>query len=211
MAVHADSRPLATIAALYVISAVAYGRLPPATFDRAFIAFLLPTAAGAIYVLMRLLAAHDHVRQGNGTFTRTYDAIVLRVVLFIGALHGTVLTGLLGHGLVDRTGPIVPRLAPVLLGAGLITIGNLLPRVRPNVAIGIRTSRTLRDRDAWLRANRTAGYVAVALGFAIVAAALLVPPGPRIAAVVGGIGMLAVIMLVAWTWRDAYGRREAAR
>lgn len=211
MAVHADSRPLATIAALYVISAAAYARLPPATFDRAFIAFLLPTAAGAIYVLMRLLAAHDHVRQGNGAFTRTYDAIVFRVVLFIGALHGTVLTGLLGRGLVDRTGPIVPRLAPVLLGAGLITIGNLLPRVRPNVAIGIRTSRTLRDRDAWLRANRTAGYVAVALGFAIVAAALLVPPGPRIAAVVGGIGMLAVIMLVAWTWRDAYGRREAAR
>jgi len=211
MAVHADSRPLATIAALYVISAVAYGRLPPATLDRAFIAFLLPTAAGAIYLLMRLLAAHDHVRQGNGTFTRTYDAIVFRVVLFIGALHGTVLTGLLGRGLVDRTGPIVPRLAPVLLGAGLMTIGNLLPRVRPNVAIGIRTSRTLRDRDAWLRANRTAGYVAVALGFAIVAAALLVPPGPRIAAVVGGIGMLAVIMLVAWTWRDAYGRREAAR
>jgi uncharacterized membrane protein len=211
MAVHADSRPLATIAALYVISAVAYGRLPPATLDRAFIAFLLPTAAGAIYLLMRLLAAHDHVRQGNGTFTRTYDAIVFRVVLFIGALHGTVLTGLLGRGLVDRTGPIVPRLAPVLLGAGLMTIGNLLPRVRPNVAIGIRTSRTLRDRDAWLRANRTAGYVAVALGFAIVAAALLVPPGPRIAAVVGGIGMLAVIMLVAWTWKDAYGRREAAR
>jgi hypothetical protein len=211
MAVHADSRPLATIAALYVISAAAYARLPPATFDRAFIAFLLPTAAGAIYLLMRLLAAHDHVRQGNGAFTRTYDAIVFRVVLFIGALHGTVLTGLLGRGVVDRTGPIVPRLAPVLLGAGLITIGNLLPRVRPNVAIGIRTSRTLRDRDAWLRANRTAGYVAVALGFAIVAAALLVPPGPRIAAVVGGIGMLAVIMLVAWTWRDAYGRREAAR
>jgi uncharacterized membrane protein len=211
MAVHADSRPLATIAALYAISAVAYARLPPATFDRAFIAFLLPTAAGAIYVLMRLLAAHDHVRQGNGTFTRTYDAIVFRVVLFIGALHGTVLTGLLGRGLVDRTGPIVPRLAPVLLGAGLMTIGNLLPRVRPNVAIGIRTSRTLRDRDAWLRANRTAGYVTVALGFAIVAAALLVPPGPRVAAVVGGIGILAVVMLVAWTWRDAYGRREAAR
>jgi uncharacterized membrane protein len=211
MAVHADSRPLATTAALYVISAVAYTRLPPATFARAFIAFLLPTAAGAIYVLMRLLAAHDHVRQGNGTFTRTYDAIVFRVVLFISALHSIVLIGLLGRGLVDRNGPLVPRLAPGLLGVGLMAIGNLLPRVRPNVAIGIRTSRTLRDRDAWLRANRRAGYVAVALGFAIVAVALLVPPGPRLAAAVGGIGMLAMITLVALTWRDAYGRREAAR
>lgn len=211
MAAHADSRPLATVAALYLLSAVAYARLPPATVDRALIAFLLPTAAGVVYVLLRLLAAHDHVRGGNGAFARTYDAILFRVVLFIGALHGIVLTGLLGRGLVARTGPLVPRLAPALLGAGLIAVGNLLPRLRPNVAIGIRTARTLRDRDAWLRANRTAGYVAVALGFAIVAAALLVPPGPRVAAVVGGSGMIALVTLVAWIWRDAYGRREAAR
>jgi uncharacterized membrane protein len=211
MAAHADSRPLAAVAALYIISAVAYARLPPATVNGALITFLLPTAAGTIYVLMRRLAAHDHVRRGNGTFSRTYDAIVFRAVLFIAALHGTVLIGLLGRGLVDRSGPLVPRLAPVLLGVGLMAIGNLLPRVKPNVAIGIRTSRTLRDRDAWLRANRRAGYVAVALGFAIVAAALLIAPGPQVAAVIGGVGMLAVVMLVAWTWRDMYGRSEGAR
>jgi uncharacterized membrane protein len=211
MAVHADARPLATIAMLYVVSAAAYARLPPATFGPLFIAFFLPTAAAAIYVLMHLLAAHDHVRQGNGAFMATYDAIVFRVVLFIGALHGIVLIGLLGRGVAARTGPLVPRLVPLLLGAGLVAIGNLLPRVRPNVAIGIRTSRTLRDRDAWLRVNRTAGYVAVALGVGIVAAAVLIPPGTRVAAFVGGIGMLAVVLLVAWTWRDAYGRSEPAR
>jgi uncharacterized membrane protein len=211
MAAPADRRPLATIATLYVFSAVAYARLPAATFGPVFIAFLLPTAAGVIYVLLRLLAAHDHVRHGNGAFMATYDAIVFRVVLFVSALHATVLVGLLGRGVAARTGPLVPRLAPILLGAGLIAIGNLLPRVRPNVAIGIRTSRTLRDRDAWLRVNRTAGYVTVALGFAIVMAAVLVPPGPRVAGVVGGIGMLAAVLLVAWTWRDAHGRSEAAR
>jgi uncharacterized membrane protein len=211
MAAHADSRPLATVAALYIISAVAYVQLPSATVDRPLIAFLLPTAAGTIYVLMRLLAAHDHVRRDNGPFMRTYDAVIFRIVLFIGALHGIVLTGLLGRGLVARTGPVLYRLTPILLGAGLMAVGNLLPRMRPNVAIGIRTSRTLRDRNAWLRANRAAGYVAVALGFAIVAAALLVPPGTPAAAVIGGSGILAVVVLVVWTWRDAHGRGEAAR
>jgi uncharacterized membrane protein len=204
MAAHADPRPIVTTAALYLISAVAYARLPPGTFGPAFIAFLLPTAAAAIYVLMRLLAVHDHVRRGNGTFARTYDAIVFRLVLFIGALHGAVLIGLIGRGLVDRTGPLVPRLAPVLLGTALMAVGNLLPRLRPNVALGIRTSRTLRNRDAWLRANRRAGYVAVALGFAIVAVAALIPPGPPVIAIIGGMGFLAVVMLVAWTWRDTY-------
>lgn len=211
MAAHADSRALVTIAVLYVISVAAYLRLPPATFDRAFIAFLLPTAAGAIFVLMRLLAAHDHVRRGNGVAARVHDAIVFRIVLFISALHGTVLVGLLGRGMGARTGPLVPRLAPIVLGIGLMAIGNLLPRVRPNVAIGIRTSRTLGDRDAWLRANRIAGYVAVALGFGIVIAALVVPPGPAVAVAVGSIGMTAFVLLIAWTWRDVFGRREAAR
>ena len=211
MAAHADSRPLVTITALYIISVAAYIQLPPATVNRAFIAFLLPTAAAAIYTLMRLLAAHDHVRRGNGAFARIYDAIVFRVVLFIGALHGTILVGLLGRGVVARSGPLVPRLAPILLGAGLIAIGNLLPQVRPNVAIGIRTSRTLDDRDAWLRANRTAGYVAVGLGTGIIVSALLLRPGPHVAAAVGSIGIVAFVLLIAWTWRDVYGRNEAAR
>jgi uncharacterized membrane protein len=210
MAAHADSRPLVTIAALYAVSAVAYTRLPPWT-DRAFIAFLLPTAAMMIYVLMRILHARDHLRQGNGAFTDTYNAIVFRVVLFVGGLHGTVLAALLGRGLMARSGPLVPRLAPILLGAALIAIGNLLPRVRPNVAIGIRTSRTLRDREAWLRANRTAGYVSVTLGFVIVAVALLLPRGPWVTGAIGGIGMVAVITLVARTWRDTHDGNEATR
>ena len=164
-----------------------------------------------IYVLLRLLHTRDHVRHGNGAFTDTYNAIVFRVVLFVGGLHGTILTALLGRGLMARTGPLVPRLAPVLLGAVLIAIGNLLPRVRPNVAIGIRTSRTLRDRDAWLRVNRTAGYVSVTLGVVIVAVALLLPRGPWVTGAVEGMGMIAVVTLVARTWRDAHDGNEAAR
>ncbi len=209
MAAPADSRPLVTVAALYAVSAVAYARLPPWT-DRAFIAFLLPTAAVVIYVLMRRLYARDHVRQGNGAFTDTYNAIIFRVVLFVGGLHGTILAALLGRGLMARTGPLVPRLAPLLLGAVLIAIGNLLPRVRPNVAIGIRTSRTLRDREAWLRTNRTAGYVSVTLGVVIVAITLLLPRGPWVTGAIGGMGMIAVVTLVARTWRDTHDRNEAA-
>src|SRR5579864_473087 len=170
MAGHADARMLATFAALYVVSGVAYARLPVSVVDPALIAFLLPTAALTIYGLMRLLAARDPAYCSHEISSRTYDAIVFRVVLFIGALHGAVLIGLLGRGVVSRWGPVVPRLAPALLGVALMAIGNLLPRTRPNSAIGIRTTRTLRSRDAWLRVNRRAGYVTVALGFAILMA-----------------------------------------
>jgi len=52
-----------------------------------------------------------------------------------------------------------PRSVVALLGAFLISAGNLLPRVRPNLAIGIRTRRMLSDARLWARMHRVAGYI----------------------------------------------------
>lgn len=210
MATLADAPTLISIAALYAVSAFAYARLPPWTDSRAFIAFLLPTAAAAIYVLMRLLDARDPVRTGNGAFTVTLRSIVFWVVLFISALHATILLALLGRGVFARTGPLVPRLTPVALGVLLIAVGNLLPRVKPNIAFGIRTARTLRHRNTWLHMHRFAGYVAVGLGFGIVIVALVMPPGPWIAGAVGAGSLAAIFGLVVKARRDTHDRNELA-
>ena len=72
------------------------------------------------------------------------------------------------------------RLVVVLFGSVFIAIGNLLPRTRPNLALGIRTSRTLSDRAFWIRLHRTCGYLSVALGVVIVVAGVLIQrPGDR--------------------------------
>ena len=68
------------------------------------------------------------------------------------------------------------QIVPVMLGLTMIGVGNLLPSTRPNLAIGIRTSRTLSDRAVWIRTHRMAGYTMVALGFVIVLAAIVVAP-----------------------------------
>jgi uncharacterized membrane protein len=56
----------------------------------------------------------------------------------------------------------------VILGLLLIRIGDLLPRTRPNLVFGIRTPRTLVDRQLWMQIHRVAGYVAVGLGAVLV-------------------------------------------
>ena len=137
---HADSRPLVTITALYIISVAAYIQLPPATVDRAFIAFLLPTAAAAIYTLMRLLAAHDHVppRQWRVCPHLRRHRLSCRPFHRRAPRHHPRRSARSRRRRAQR--PLVPRLAPILLGAGLIAIGNLLPQVRPNVAIDSHVS-----------------------------------------------------------------------
>ena len=86
-----------------------------------------------------------------------------------------------------------------MLGLTLVVIGNLLPRLRPNLVIGIRTARTLSDRSAWARANRTAGYATVVAGSSLLIAGML-PSLPVIA--FATIAALGIITMLAWTsWR----------
>jgi uncharacterized membrane protein len=48
--------------------------------------------------------------------------------------------------------------------------------MKPNAAIGIRTSATLSNRALWARTHRTAGYFVVVLGALTVVAGLAIPP-----------------------------------
>ena len=61
----------------------------------------------------------------------------------------------------------------VLLGAVVITIGNQLPRTRPNVAVGVRTQRTLANAGLWQQVHRVSGYATVGLGVVIAITGLL--------------------------------------
>jgi len=87
---------------------------------------------------------------------------------------------------------------PVMLGLTMIGIGNLLPRIRPNVAIGIRTRRTLSDRGRWASAHRTAGYVVVACGVVIIGSAIALPRpiGPAMILLIGPAAVAATWLLV---------------
>ena len=60
------------------------------------------------------------------------------------------------------------RLVIVWLGLFFVAVGNLLPRTRPNLVVGIRTRRTLADRQFWIRLHRLSGYAAVVVGCVIV-------------------------------------------
>ena len=194
MAATGSARFAATFVVAFALSGAAYLNLPPPTFSPAFIAFMLPAAALGVYLLLGPMLDGRRV---DAAGRDAYDAIVFRVVLFILALHGIVLLGLLGRGLFARNGPIVARLTPLALGVALIAVGNLMPRLRPNPALGIRTSRALADRGVWMRANRTAGYVAVALGVALVLIATMMTPGPafRVAISIAGATAVAAVAI----------------
>jgi len=170
----------------------------------AMVAFLLPTASAVTFGLQRCLHPWSRVTRQSDTadVTAVYDAIVLQATVFIFGIHVTVLAGLFGV-LWERewAGQIVP----ILLGFVMIGIGNLLPKTRPNLAIGIRTRHTLSDRTLWIRVHRSAGYIAGASWAVIVLSAIAVPRpvGPGIILVVGPAALVGTWLLVRSSRKDA--------
>jgi uncharacterized membrane protein len=134
------------------------------------VTFLLPTAVAVTDALLRGLSVRHPVDETTAVkVLAIYDAIMLRFMVFVVGVHATVLAGLLG---MLRGQEWAAQIVPLMLGFTIISIGNLLPRTRPNLAIGIRTRRTLSDRALWIRVHRSAGYIVVACGAVIVFSAI---------------------------------------
>jgi len=169
---------IAVIALGYLVGIAAYPSIPGNAIDhmrgaRAQIAFSLPTATLIIYLLFRSLWFHDRVRTGNGAFEATYHAIVFRTLLFVFAMNALLMIALTDA--MDVIGSHVwgKRVVVVMLGLTFMAVGNLLPRTRPNIALGIRTARTLASTQLWQRVHRAIGYTTVGLGTAILIAGLV--------------------------------------
>jgi uncharacterized membrane protein len=168
------------------------------------VAFLLPTAVTVIDALLRGLSVRHPVDQSTAVnVLAIYDAIMLRFMVFVIGVHATVLAGLLG---VLRGQEWAAQIVPLMLGLTMISIGNLLPRTRPNLAIGIRTRCTLSDRALWIRVHRSAGYIVVACGAVIVLSAIAVPRpvGPGMILLVGPAALIGTWLLVRSSGKRAH-------
>ena len=75
-----------------------------------------------------------------------------------------------------------------------------------NLAIGIRTRRTLADRALWIRMHRSAGYMVVACGAAIVLSAIAVPKpvGPGMILLVGPAALIGTWFLIRYSGKHAH-------
>jgi uncharacterized membrane protein len=137
---------------------------------RTAIAFLIPTAAFVTCVSVETLFGRATSNAPHVESTKAIRAVIAITVLFMVGLHGLILVSVLGFPI---SGFPVHRLAVALFGLLLVGIGNVLPRVRPNTVIGIRTRHLLDDPVAWARVHRMAGYFLVTLGAIAVGAGLM--------------------------------------
>ena len=130
-----------------------------------------PTATGARVGRFLLRRAPEEVTSPEQfeRFRKSYDIIVLSVVMLMLGVHGAIITGALGYT------AIAIRLIPAVLGVCLIMMGNVMPRLRPNWVAGVRTMRTFEDPQLWRATHRAFGSAFVLSGLLTLIVALVAP------------------------------------
>jgi len=142
----------------------------------------------------------DRDESGRGRPAQCADAmtadpavqgIVFWILLFLTGVHLLVLTVLVG---VEAVQAWASRAVVMLGGLTLVAIGNLLPRMRPNLSLGIRTERTIVDRHLWMLLHRTGGYICVLVGITTLLMNMFLS-GPITAAVCGAAFVAAAVAM----------------
>jgi hypothetical protein len=205
MGIARQTRHLAVLAFGFVASLLVYAHVfgPYLTWEgepasaRILTLFMLPLTASVIYFLLGSLRSPRHGALQDPAADAAMDSIVFCILLFLISVHVIVLAVLLK---VEAVQSWASRGVVVLVGLTLIAVGNLLPRTRPNVALGIRTSRTLVDRQLWMLTHRVGGYVAVAVGSITIVSGLFVA-GPQAAALPGIAFLVGAGVLVICYWK----------
>lgn len=159
-------------------------------------AFIAPGIGLAVWLLLPFLRRLDPRRENYERFESTFHLMVNVIVGYLAVIHGLVMAASLGWP-VD-----VARVIVMLIGVTFVAIGNVLPRVRSNWWMGIRTPWTLESERVWRETHRMAGRTFVIGGAVAVAAALLLPEpyrGPvAITALMAGGLIPAVWSYVLW-------------
>jgi uncharacterized membrane protein len=171
---------LVFIAASVAFSVAVYAKLPdqvathfgptgePDGFSsRSFAAFGLPLLSFFLFSLLSALPKIMPRRANYERFSDTYWTIIAVIMAFMSMTHVVILGISLGWPIDVATF--------MLLGVGalFVIMGNLMPRVKSNWMLGIRTPWTLESETVWRETHRVGGRTMVVAGIVTMAAAFL--------------------------------------
>lgn len=138
--------------------------------SREFGAFLTPALSLVIWAILRFAMLAAPAEWRARAVNAPMAAMAAISVAFLSGLHLVILNAALNGG-----GGVGRELA-FLLGAMWIALGILLPRMRRNPLIGVRTAWTLSSDENWARTHRVASYTFLGGGLLCLCACLVSAP-----------------------------------
>ena len=126
---------------------------------------MLPTVALLLHLLFVYL---PHFDARAATQRKVFDLIRVAATLLLVVVQFVVAQSM-------QTQRFETRLVMIAVGALLLVIGNVMPKIGPNPYAGVRLPYTFASRQAWWAANRAGGWLFVILGALLVLGAIALP------------------------------------
>ncbi len=115
----------------------------------------------------------DPRRENYRKFGKYYDGFCVVMQLFIAAAAALILLASFFPGRIA-----VSHIVAVMVGLLLMGIGNVMPKIKSNFYMGIKTPWALSDEEVWRRTHRLGGRLFVIAGAVMVLSILLLPLKP---------------------------------
>jgi uncharacterized membrane protein len=166
---------------------------PNGWMPRAIGAFLLPGIALGVWALVRFGATMLNKKAKARLEASPVSAVGLLLSGFFAILQGLLIQA----ALLPK-----PRLGESVwwsIGGLFVLLGLLMPRVRKNPWMGMRTPWTLASDENWARTHRFAGYTMILGGGACILASMVGAPLLGIVCILAG--SLAPVL---YSWRLAH-------
>jgi uncharacterized membrane protein len=163
-----------------------------------FAALLMPGIMLMLSLLFSALPNIDPLKKNYEFHGSVYFLLVNVLVGFMAAIQVLLIGSAIGWAVDMR------RSLPILLGLLFVVMGNLIPRIRPNWFMGIRTPWTLSSERVWRKTHRVGGYTFILAGLAFIATAFVATGAT------GRIVML-VVVIPMFLWPVIYSYLEWRR
>lgn len=155
----------------FILSAIAFPHLPeqiaihfdaqgvPDSYGSPLTIFLLPSIMLFVNVLAEITKHTDPRKNNYSYFSKHYYLIHLVLNIFLLLVQLYIISFSLQLIIFTLTNIIV-----IAMGVLFIIIGNMLPKVKQNFFMGIKTPWTLADEYVWYATHRFSGKLWFALG-----------------------------------------------
>lgn len=130
--------------------------------------FFMPILISVLLIVFFVTKKIDPQHSNYQKFQSAYTSIQIAIALFMFAMQIMTMIVALHPNIIQAS-------TFINMGIGILfcVLGNLMPKVRANYFIGIKTPWTLRDEDVWRRTHRISGKLWFFGGFLFIIASLL--------------------------------------
>jgi uncharacterized membrane protein len=149
-------------------------------------AFFIPLMEIFMTLVFVFLPKFDPKKENYAKFNKAYTVFMFVMVVFFTAIQLVILGVSMGADFIK-----VDTIVKLLVGLLILIIGNLMPKLKHNYFMGIKTPWTLSSESVWLKTHRHGGVVWFAAGVLMVLLAFI--PGQISAAAYFSITIIAAL------------------